>query len=125
MEIENILKEKAEDFRKVWNKGSHDWISTEGMLFIPELKLLFVSFCREYCVHSDENAYSMVYVFSERKPEGERIYYHKFYDACPYYRDPQLFIRALESFEIKDDKVVISAKDEDGVLVVISHFVGK
>lgn len=119
-DLEEVLKTSAEAFRKSWNsRGTHDWLSTESMLFFEGL--LFVSYCREYHVHSDENAYSMIYVFSENNPGGSRIYYTKFWESRPEWRDAKQFLQSLVSAEKKDGAIIISVKAEDGTLKQLTY----
>ena len=106
------LQQKAQKFLSDWNVGGHDWIFQESELYYEEENVLFVAYCREYCVYSDENAYSLVYAFTESGVD--RIYYNKFYDAHPEWRDAKQFIRTLVSAKRDGDYIIISTKTEDG-----------
>ena len=109
---EEILKEKAEKFRNEWNTKTSDWIFNESELYYEPQKILIVAFCREYAVHSDQNAYSMVYVFCESE-EPSRIYYDKFWDAQPEWRNAGLFIKKIISVSQKGKFLEISTKTEN------------
>jgi hypothetical protein len=111
--LEKILRQKVEDFRSKWNTKTHDWIFCESTLFFKNM--IIASFCREYAVGTDENAYSMIYVFSEQA-EPSRIYYSKFWDGYPEWRDASLFLRTIKSAEEKSDgSIVIQIDTEDGM----------
>jgi|GEM_PF-3267205 hypothetical protein len=110
MTKEEILNQQASDFRQKWNSDTHDWIFNESSLFFNDI--LIVAFCREYSVHTDQNAYSMVYIFREDK-EPARIYYNKFWDGCPEWRDASLFLKTIVSAEEKDGTIIVAFLTED------------
>jgi len=111
MELLDTLRKLASDFRSSLNTDAHDWYMYESDLLFETL--LIVCLCREYAVGTDQNAYSLVYVFQEGKSPS-RIYYDKFWDGCPEWRDPKRFLKTIKSATRNGDKVELVFKTEDG-----------
>ena len=112
MKLLEQLQKMASDFRSNWNKDTHDWLMHESQLLFENM--LIVCFCREYCVGTDQNAYSIVYVFHE-DGQSSRIHYAKFWDGCPEWRDPREFLKTIKSAERNGDKVELVFVTEDGM----------